>query len=151
MEDVCGINNFIRMQTNRAVAPEGRVVYYRSDGTGRDTYIRDYNGGLLSKDRVHKLTQFKVPQERKFTFSQTKYGKHPYDYNTGGSNKFVHYISDGSGRDFYVGLTEGGNSHPHSWRNQTEHYFRNTLRSNQPLPKVDQLLFSSTLRTLTSL
>lgn len=47
-------DNFI-MQTNRAVPPEGKVVYYRSDGTGRDSYIRDHNGGLLTKDRIHKL------------------------------------------------------------------------------------------------
>lgn len=124
------------MQTNRAVPPEGKTVYYRSDGTGRDTYIRDHNGGLLSKDRIHKLNQLKAPHERKLTFTQNKYGKHPYEYNTGGSNKFVHYISDGSGRDFYIGSTEGGNSHPHRWRNQTEHYFRNTLRDIRPLPKV---------------
>lgn len=65
------------MQTDRAVPPEGKVVYYRSDGTGRDTYIRDHNGGLLTKDRIHKLTQFKPPKEKKFSFSQTKYGKHP--------------------------------------------------------------------------
>ena len=47
------------MQTDRTVPPEGKVPYYRSDGTGRDTYIRDHNGGLLTKDRIHKLTQFK--------------------------------------------------------------------------------------------
>lgn len=93
------------MQTNRAVVPEGKVVYYRSDGTGRDTYIRDHNGGLLTKDKIHKMIQPKAPKERKLSFSQTKYGKHPYEYNTGGANKFVHYVSDGSGRDFYVGST----------------------------------------------
>ena len=129
-------NNFILMQTDRAVPPEGKVVYYRSDGTGRDTYIRDHNGGLLTKDKIHKMCQFKPPRERNFTFSQTKYGKHPFEYNKGGSNKFVHYISDGSGRDYYVGSTEGGNSNPHRWRNNTEFYFRNTLRDNQKLPKV---------------
>lgn len=105
------------MQTNKAVAPEGAVVYYRSDGTGRDTYIRDHNGGLLSKDRIHKLTQFKPPKERNFSFSSTKYGRHPFEYKEGGSNKFVHYISDGSGRDYYVASTEGGNSKPFRWRN----------------------------------
>ncbi len=47
------------MQASRAVAPEGKVVYYRSDGTGRDSYIRDHNGGLLTKDRIHKLVQFR--------------------------------------------------------------------------------------------
>ena len=55
-------NNFIKMQTDRTVPPEGKVVYYRSDGTGRDTYIRDHNGGLLTKDRIHKMTQFKAPK-----------------------------------------------------------------------------------------
>jgi hypothetical protein len=107
------------MQTNRAVPPEGKVAYYRSDGTGRDTYIRDHNGGLLTKDYIHKAVQFKPPKEKKLSFSQTKYGKHPYEYNKGGSNKFVHYVSDGSGRDFYVGSNEGGNSTTHRWRNQT--------------------------------
>ena len=105
------------MQTDRKVPPEGKVPYYRSDGSGRDTYIRDHNGGLLSKDRLHKLHQFKAPKEKNLTFSLTKYGKHPYEYNKGGSNKFVHYVSDGTGRDFYVGSTEGGNSCPFRWRN----------------------------------
>jgi len=50
--------------------------------------------------------------------------------------KFVHYISDGSGRDFYVGLTEGGNSDPHRWRNQTEFRFRSSLRNHNPMPSV---------------
>lgn len=49
------------MNPNRVV-PEGKVAYYRSDGTGRDTYIRDHNGGLLSKDRLHSLCQFKPPK-----------------------------------------------------------------------------------------
>lgn len=66
------------MQSDKVVPPEGRVVYYRSDGTGRDTYIRDHNGGLLSKDRIHKMKQFKAPKEKNLVFSQTKYGKHPY-------------------------------------------------------------------------
>lgn len=48
----------------------------------------------------------------------------------------MHYVSDGSGRDFYVTSTEGGNSNPHRWRNETEYYFRNTLRNNKKLPMV---------------
>lgn len=59
------------MKTDRAVPPEGKVPYYRSDGTGRDTYIRDHNGGLLSQDRIHKLKQFKPPAQRKFSFGKT--------------------------------------------------------------------------------
>ena len=50
------------MNRDRAVPPEGKVAYYRSDGTGRDTYIREHNGGLLSKDRLHQLHQYKVPK-----------------------------------------------------------------------------------------
>lgn len=34
---------------------EGKVVYYRPDGTGRDQYIKNDNGGLLSHDAVHRL------------------------------------------------------------------------------------------------
>jgi hypothetical protein len=47
------------MQTNRAVPVEGNVVYYRTDGTGRDSYIKNINGGLLSHDRIHQLKQVK--------------------------------------------------------------------------------------------
>ena len=50
------------MQTDRAVPPEGKVAYYRSDGTGRDTYIRNHNGGLMTKDFIHKATQHKPPR-----------------------------------------------------------------------------------------
>lgn len=49
------------MKTDRVVRLDGKVVYYRSDGTGRDSYIRDHNGGLLTKDKIHQLTQFKPP------------------------------------------------------------------------------------------
>jgi hypothetical protein len=34
---------------------EGKVVYYKPDGTGRDQYIKNDNGGLLSHDAVHRL------------------------------------------------------------------------------------------------
>lgn len=140
------------MQTNRAVPPEGKVAYYRSDGTGRDSYIRDHNGGLLTKDKIHQMTLPKPPKERKFTFATRTYGKHPYQYKEGGSNKFVHYISDGSGRDFYVGLTEGGNSTPHRWRNHTEFRFRSSLRDHMRLPNVClTLIFSLILKSQISL
>lgn len=45
------------MQTNRSVPVEGKVVYYKNDGTGRDSYIHQINGGLLSYDRLHQLKQ----------------------------------------------------------------------------------------------
>lgn len=93
------------MQTNRAVSPEGKVVFYRSDGTGRDSYIRNHNGGLLTKDKIHAMCLPKVAHDKKFSFAKTKYGRHPYEYKNGSPNKFVHYVSDGSGRDYYVTQT----------------------------------------------
>ena len=90
------------MQTDRAVPVEGKVPYYRSDGTGRDTYIRNHNGGLLSHDRIHHLKQLKPLPERKLSFGKTTYRNRPYSDRGGSSGKFPHYISDGSGRDFYV-------------------------------------------------
>ena len=122
------------MNTNRAVPPEGKVAYYRSDGTGRDTYIRDHNGGLLSKDRLHSLCQFKPPKDKNLVFGKTQYNRHPFTYQYGASNKFPHYISDGSGRDYYVKNTEGGNSTPFRWRDQTDYFFKSTLRSHAEFP-----------------
>jgi hypothetical protein len=43
------------MQRDIVVPVEGKVVYYKPDGTGRDTYIKNDNGGLLSHDAVHAL------------------------------------------------------------------------------------------------
>jgi hypothetical protein len=50
------------MQTNRAVPVSGKVVYYKTDGTGRDSYIQNINGGLLSYDRLHHLKQPHLPK-----------------------------------------------------------------------------------------
>ena len=50
------------MNTNKAIPFEGKVAYYRSDGTGRDTYIRDHNGGFLGKDKLHHMKQRKPPK-----------------------------------------------------------------------------------------
>lgn len=122
------------MNPNRSVPPEGKVPYYRSDGTGRDTYIREHNGGLLSKDRLHFLQLSKVPKERKFSFGAMKYNRHPTSYQYGASNKFPHYVSDGSGRDYYVKQTEGGNSQPFRWRNETDYKFKSSLRGHDPFP-----------------
>lgn len=43
------------MRTNRMVAPLGKVIYYRPDGCGRDTYISGHSGGKLDNDRVRSL------------------------------------------------------------------------------------------------
>ncbi len=50
------------MHTNRVVPVSGSVVYYKTDGTGRDSYIHTINGGLLSYDRIHHLKQISPPK-----------------------------------------------------------------------------------------
>jgi hypothetical protein len=83
------------------------------------------------------------------SFGKTTYNKHPTSYQFGDSNRFPHYISDGSGRDFYVKSTEGGNSHPFRWRNQTDYRFKNSLRGHNPFPNVLFLSkFSAILKKL---
>ena len=50
------------MKTDRVVPISGNIIYYRTDGTGRDTYIHTMNGGLLSHDRIHHLKQLSPPK-----------------------------------------------------------------------------------------
>ena len=70
------------------------------------------------------------------TFGKTMYNRHPASFREGAPNKFPHYVSDGSGRDFYVTSTEGGNSCPFNWRNQTDFFFKSTLRRHAINPNV---------------
>ena len=125
------------MKAIKSVPPEGRSVYYRSDGTGRDSYIRDHNGGLLSHDRIHQLKHQKRIPEKKLSMGKTTY-KTINSVYTPTSNRFAHYISDGSGRDSYVKTCEGGNSQPFRWRNETDFFFKNTLRSPAKSPNVQR-------------
>lgn len=55
-------------------------------------------------------------------------------------NNFPHYISDGSGRDFYVTHNEGGNSHVHRWRDHTDFRFKSSLRNHQRIRMVSHKL-----------
>jgi hypothetical protein len=70
------------MKATKYVVPEGKVVYYKGDGTGRDSYIQNHNGGLLSHDRLHALkTNLKPIRQKAFSFAKNSYGKHPYSYS----------------------------------------------------------------------
>lgn len=104
---------------------EGKVVYYRPDGTGRDHYIKNDNGGLLSHDAVHRLKPKPLPTKGRMVFGKPYQSPLPPKLE----NKFPHYISDGSGRDFYVTNDEGGNSNVHRWRNHVDFRFKSSLRS----------------------
>ena len=68
-----------------------KVVNYRNDGAGRDTYISFYNGGFGS----YKLSDIS-PKER------TESPKHYYHQNLALSKPAKRYFTDGGGRDLYV-------------------------------------------------
>ena len=42
------------MQRNIVSPTKGSIVYYKPDGTGRDGYIENENGGFLGKDLIHE-------------------------------------------------------------------------------------------------
>ena len=44
-------------------------------------------------------------------------------------NKVTHYHSDGSGRDNYILVNEGGRTNNYTSKNATEFLFKNSLRS----------------------
>lgn len=114
---------------------EGKVVYYRPDGTGRDQYIKNDNGGLLSHDAVHRMKHRPERSLGRMVFGKTYQAPLPPKLE----NHFPHYISDGSGRDFYVTNNEGGNSHVHRWRNHVDYRFKSTLRDYNRIRTVKNL------------
>lgn len=50
------------MQRNIVSPTIGSVVYYKPDGTGRDGYIENENGGFLGKDLIHKNRTKSIPE-----------------------------------------------------------------------------------------
>lgn len=49
-------------------------------------------------------------------------------------DKFVHYHSDGSGRDSYIGCNHGGRISNFSSKNNTENFFKQSLRAYEKMP-----------------
>lgn len=100
------------MQRNIVSPTKGSVVYYKPDGTGRDGYIQNENGGFLGKDLIHEMRSKPIVTKERMKFGKPNKTKIQYVQE----NKFPHYISDGSGRDFYVTCNEGGNTRVPRWR-----------------------------------
>lgn len=79
--------------------PNGYKVTYHSNGTGRDTYININAGGLYASYipapclGVSSFNTKRIPAP----------APAPVIAPLG-----VHYYSDGSGRDSYIGINEGG-------------------------------------------
>jgi len=75
-------------------------VFYHTNGTGRDSYIIDNNGGTCAKRSysVHPVSG------RYFNTSHVK----PRIIKPSSDRKTIHYTSDGSGRDNYIIYNQGG-------------------------------------------
>ena len=98
-----------------------KASYYRTNGTGRDTYISFNNGGCFQPMlKVHS-------QDHLFIRPKTAVSKT--------SLKSLHYISDGTGRDSYVQYGDGG-LHGCSTPGFFLDEFRNKLRNYQPIKTV---------------
>ena len=74
-----------------------KTSYYRTDGTGRDTYISFDNGGACARITSHP--EVKVPRAGTATVRPR---------SAGAGTRTLHYYSDGSGRDKYIKLGDGG-------------------------------------------
>ena len=130
----------IKLMKRDIVSPtKGSVVYYRPDGSGRDSYIKDENGGFLGKDLIHanRNKPFETRDRMRFGMPAKSKVDAPH-------SKFTHYTSDGSGRDFYVSSNEGGNVHVPSWRDKVDFKFKSQLRSYNKTNNVRNNLFRQT-------
>jgi hypothetical protein len=74
-----------------------KTSYYRTDGTGRDTYISFDNGGAFARMTAHAAAA--IPRVGSATVR-------PKSAVSGARS--LHYYSDGSGRDKYIKLGDGG-------------------------------------------
>ena len=75
------------------LASKRRSVYYPPDGSGRDSYIRNDNGGTNISYRCQG-----VSEQGNFM----KFGQPPRTFRPASYTRFQKYASDGSGRDNYV-------------------------------------------------
>ena len=79
------------MQQKFTAIPAPKVVNYRNDGGGRDTYISFYNGGFGN----YKLSDTYLKE-------RIDSPKHAYHQNLSLCKPFKRYFTDGGGRDLYV-------------------------------------------------
>ena len=99
-----------------------KTNYYRSDGSGRDTYIAYDNGGVFRP--MNKL----ISQGKIMIRSTSSASKC--------SMRSLHYVPDGTGRDSYVKIGDGGlhaSSSPHHFLTG----FKASLRTYQPCKVIN--------------
>lgn len=98
-----------------------KYAHYMSDGMGRDTYILKHNGGMCNEGSRPLFETTMYNKERPS-------GMPPAPLKDATSFK---YVSDGSGRDFYITYNSGGLEAPYIPGTQkSEHQFIWSLRSN---------------------
>ncbi|CAI2380273.1 unnamed protein product [Moneuplotes crassus] len=102
----------------------GKTLYYKTDGTGRDTYIKSDNGGMTSV-----ISPVKWPEVGTFTTKNQYASPSPTK-----PIPIVYYRSDGSGRDNYITSSSGG-FHPEAMGKRVDHHFLGTLRASRPSNK----------------
>ncbi|CAI2380772.1 unnamed protein product [Moneuplotes crassus] len=99
----------------------GKTLFYKTDGTGRDSYIKSNNGGMTTV-----FSPVKWPEVGSFSTKK--------QYSSPSPAKpvpIVYYKSDGSGRDSYITASSGG-FHPEAMGKRVDHLFLSTLRSSSP-------------------
>ena len=77
-----------------------KSMFYQSNGTGRDSYIIHDNGGAYAP-------HFKMQRENRQT-TVTVGNKPQRPFSAGGDPKSLRYHSNGTGRDSYVTIGDGG-------------------------------------------
>ena len=107
-----------------------RGIIYQPNGTGRDTYIYNDDGGFAKlkepRPQFHPGTLLLPSMQHKKFYSRYK---KPTIHS-----RPIQYQSDGSGRDSYVKMTNGGLSHPNQRMREYRQAFKSSLRAYQPIP-----------------
>lgn len=107
-----------------------RGIIYQPDGSGRDTYVYNDDGGFNKmkepRAQFHPATLLLPNLDHKKKYERFK---KPYIHS-----KPVQYKCDGTGRDTYVRVTNGGLNMQTQRVREYRQAFRNSLRGYQPIP-----------------
>jgi hypothetical protein len=112
-----------------------KFLFYRTAGTGRDTYISHDNGGIL-----RSKTKVSAPIRGRSRAKEAA--------RTRQSPKSLHYHCNGTGRDVYIGNDDGG-LHSPTAKGLNSSFIR-TLRNyspvgqSSPLNKTDYFSWAQT-------
>ena len=106
-----------------------RGIIYKTNGTGRDTYIYNDDGGFNkmyeARPQFHPGGFLPGLDHKKFYQRE----KHPYIHS-----KPIQYPQDGTGRDTYVKTTNGGLINPNLKHREYRQAFKASLRSYNKIP-----------------